>query len=114
MEKQEIGRFYATTYNDEVFEFIVYDNNTMDCPTINMNSIIGMIIKPIFILYGKDFIYTKSLNNKNIIIDYNIEDELFVYLKENKMIAYSEDIASVYNFNDKCKNTNSNYRKLNK
>ena len=36
MEKQEIGKFYATSFNDIVIEFIVFDDNTIDCPTLGL------------------------------------------------------------------------------
>ena len=34
MERQEIGRFYAKSFDGIVIEFIVYDDNTMSCPTL--------------------------------------------------------------------------------
>ena len=48
MERLEIGRFYATSFNGVVIEFIVYDDNTMSCPTLNVDSFIRINLKPRF------------------------------------------------------------------
>lgn len=108
MNKQEIGRFYATSFNNIVFYFIVYDNNTMDCPTLNISSFERIELKPRFILRGKDFYYKydakaekKYSNTPELIGNYNIDDDLFAYLKDNKMIRYSTDMAYLYDFTDK-------------
>ena len=117
MEKQIIGNFSAITFEKEIFEFIVYNDNTMSCPTLGIDSIIEINLKPRFILKGKDFIYKYEAKDKGVyntpertsatkpskvlIGEYNIDEELFIYLKENKMIKYSTDMAYLYGFNDK-------------
>ena len=108
MEREEIGKFYATSFNGFVFEFIVYSDNTMACPILNINSFNKMIIKPRFVLSGNDFMYIynspskeKDKNPQNLIENYNIDDDLFDYLKQNGMITYSNDMAYLYGFEDK-------------
>ena len=34
MEKQEVGRFHATRFDDLVYEFVVANDATMDCAAI--------------------------------------------------------------------------------
>ena len=52
MEKQEIGKFYATSFNDIVIEFIVFDDNTIDCPTLGLQDYNSIELKPKFELHG--------------------------------------------------------------
>lgn len=110
MEKQEIGRFHAMSFNRIVFEFIVFDDNTMDCPTLNLSSFNRIELKPRFVLKGKDLYYThnvkakekeKNASPQELIGNYDIDDELFDYLKQNRMIKYSTDMAYLYGFGDK-------------
>lgn len=107
MEKHEIGRFYATSFNDIVFEFIVFNDNTMDCPTLGISSFNRIELKPRFVLSGKDFDYTydakpngKYSSQQELIGDYDIDEELFDYMKQNEMIKYSTDMAYLYGFSD--------------
>lgn len=107
MEKQEIGKFYATSFNGISFEFIVFDDNTMDCPTLNISSFSRIELKPRFVLSGKDFYYTynakgtqKYTSCPELIGNYDIDEELFDYLKQNGMIRYSNDMAYLYGFSD--------------
>lgn len=107
MEKQEIGRFYATSFNGISFEFIVFDDNTMDCPTLNLSSFSRIELKPRFVLSGKDLYYTydakantKYTSPQELIGNYDIDEDLFDYLKQNGMIRYSNDMAYLYGFSD--------------
>lgn len=110
MKKQEIGRFYATSFNDTTFEFVVFDDNTMDCPTLNLSSFNRIELKPRFVLSGKDFHYTYDVKAEEkyaspaipqeLIGNYDIDEELFDYLKQNEMIKYSTDMAYLYGFSD--------------
>ena len=107
MEKQEIGRFYAKSFNGIVIEFIVYDDNTMDCPALNVYSFIRIDIKPRFRLRGEFGHYDYSVpaahfGESQLIENYVIDEELFGYLKEHAMIRYSTDMAYLYGFEDKC------------
>ena len=108
MKKYEIGRFHATSFNDIVFEFIVFNDNTIDCPTLEISSINRIELKPRFVLSGKGFYYTygaKSTKKYNscpeLIENYDIDEDLFNYLKQNGMIRYSTDMAYFYGFSDK-------------
>ena len=108
MEKQEIGRFYAKSFTGNVIEFIVYDDNTMDCPILNVYSFRRIYLKPRFVLCAKDLYYIynvktneKYTNSQELIGNYDIDDELFDYLKQNGMIKYSTDMAYLYGFSDK-------------
>ena len=117
MEKQEIGKFYATSFNNNVIEFIVFNNNTIDCPTLGLQDYTSIELKPRFVLNGHkideegnfyDFkCYTydvkskeKFKNSLELIGNYDIDEELFYYLKQNKMIRYSNDMAYLYGFSD--------------
>lgn len=106
MEREEIGMFTATSFDDKLFEFYVYDDNSMACPTLGIDSFKRIELKPRFVLRGEDFEYTyKAKPNRNydtseLIANYSIEPELFNYMKKNYMIRYSTDMAYFYGFRD--------------
>ena len=106
MEKQEIGRFYAVSFYGKVIEFIVYDDNTMSCPMLDIGSFNKIELKPRFVLRGEDLEYTYDVpatydySISELIGEYSIDDELFEYLKVNRMIRYSTDMAYLYGFSD--------------
>ncbi len=109
MEKLEVGRFYAKTFNEETtYEFIVYDNQTMDCPTLNFTDLNWIDLKPRFVVSGPNVRYelnvygkTRDLDSQKLIGNYVIDDELLRYLRNNGMARYSTDMAYLYNFGDK-------------
>lgn len=106
MEKQEIGRFYATSFDEKVIEFIVHNDNTMTCPILNIESFRVMELKPRFCLWNENGCYTYNVpashfGESQLIESYDIDEELFIYLKENGMIRYSTDMAYLYDFEDK-------------
>lgn len=104
MEKKEIGRFYATTFDERVYEFIVYDNKTIDCPLLNAKDILRMRLKPRFNAYAKDdtfYNFAPVGRIDGLIRDFDIDEVLFNYLKDEHMIMYSTDMAYLYNFVDK-------------
>ena len=115
MEREEIGRFSATTFNGNVIEFIVFNNYTMSCPTLGINSFNRIILKPRFVLVGKDLYYTYGDDNKeekdpNVLIsNYDINEQLFDHLKSLGMIKYSTDMAYLYGFSDKSGYDNGRY-----
>lgn len=117
MEKQEIGKFYTTSFNDIVIEFIVFDDNTIDCPTLGLQDYNSIELKTKFELHGhkidkdgnfydfKSYTYDvkpkeKFKNPQELIGNYDIDEKLFDYLKQNGMIRYSNDMAYLYGFND--------------
>lgn len=105
MEKYEIGRFYAIRFDDDVYEFIVNSDDTMDCPIIGAHSINRVVIKPRFELFSNNCsCINPAKHNKSIdglIKNFDIDDDLFDYLKEHNMIMYSTDMAYLYDFKDK-------------
>lgn len=119
MTKQEIGRFYATSFNEEVaLEFIVFDDDTIDCPTLGLYEYKYISLKPRFHLggYKKDVdgnyydikSYTYDVKSKDkyqspmeLIGKYNIDEDLFYYLDQKEMIRYSTDMAYLYDLPDK-------------
>ena len=107
MKKNEIGKFYATSFDGNIIEFIVFDDYTMDCPTLNAYSYKMIELKPRFILWNDEKYYkynvpaTYQHPNFQLISNYNIDKDLFIYLKQNRMIRYSQDMAYLYEFEDK-------------
>ena len=104
MKENELGRFFATTFNNTVYEFIVYDNQRMTCPTLGIDSIYRLIIKPRFELFCDNKVYLSPAVhgvNDGLIKDYDINETLFNYLKQHNMIMYSVDMAYLYNLPSK-------------
>ncbi len=105
MEKHEIGRFYATRFDEEVYEFIVNSDATIDCPAIGAESASRILIKPRFELYSRNRSYINPAkhggNIDGLIREYDIDDDVFDYLREHNMIMYSTDMAYLYGFKDK-------------
>ena len=106
MEKQEVGRFYATSFDEMVFEFIVYNDGTMDCPLLDIYSFKKIELKPRFIIYADKCCYKYNVpasnynGNSRLIKSYDIDEELFWYLKQRRMIRYSSEMAFLYGFSD--------------
>jgi hypothetical protein len=106
MEKEELGRFSATSFDEKVINFVVYNDNTIDCPTLNAESFRMIELKPRFCLWNKKGCYTYNVrashgDKSQLIQNYDIDEDLFAYLKENRMIKYSTDMAYLYGFKDK-------------
>lgn len=106
MEKQEIGRFYATSFDGRVIEFIVYNDNTMDCPYLDVYSFKKIELKPRFLMYDDKCYYKYNVpaayyyGCSQLIGSYDIDEDLFLYLKERRMIRYSSEMAFFYGFSD--------------
>lgn len=116
MEKIEVGRFYAVSFNEDVdLEFIVYNNKTIDCPAKELYGYNYMALNPRFRMldYKRDaeghacairsYIYDAKAKNKgessqDLIGRYDIDDKLFDYLNDNGMINYSNEMANLYGF----------------
>ena len=92
MDRKKIGRFYAITNSNNALEFFVYDDNTIDCPMLNLYGATQILLKPRFELYGNSFSYISD--RKELIIKYDIDEYLLCYLKNNKMI--DGNIDSLY------------------
>ena len=112
MENNIIGKFYAITFKDDVYEFIVNDNYTITCLTIGLDSINKIYIKPRFELYCNNYKYinpAKSGVRDGLIKNFIIDDNILKFLKNNNMIIYSTDMAYLYGFNDKDGYDNNKY-----
>ena len=119
MKKEIIGIFYAIAFNNDYFEFIVYNDNTMSCPTLGIKSFKSIELKPRFVLRGIDgennnYTYDAKSNEPDsshpeLIGNYTISEKLFTILKDNKMIRYSTDMAYLYDFTDKDGYDNNKY-----
>lgn len=107
MEKHEIGKFYATTFDENIIEFVVFNDNTMDCPTLGIYSFKMIELKPRFVMWDDKNYYNYEVpaahytETCKLIKNYDIDEELFMYLKQNRMIRYSNDMAYLYGFEDK-------------
>ena len=113
--KNVIGRFTATTFTDEDIHFIVYDNNTIDSPTLNIKNITCMQLKPRFEFITDEYAYDtyKGLAKKDgyeLIKEYDIEPELLTHMRQKRMVKYSQDMAMLYGFDpDKSFDRNGGY-----
>ncbi len=104
MEKQEVGKFYATTFDEKFYEFIVNDNDTIDCPAFDVEGMRRIVIKPRFELCGGERPFknpARSDVKDDLIRDFDIDDDLFDYMREHNMIMYSTDMALLYDLKDK-------------
>lgn len=106
--KTVIGRFSATSFEDKDIHFLVYSDNTIGCQALDKKNIERIVIKPRFELISDGNIYTygspyegKSEPYFGLIKEYNIEEDLFDYLKSHGMIMYSTEMAYLYDFKDK-------------
>lgn len=106
---QEVGRFQAISFDGRSYEFIVYDNNTINCISLSLKiyNIKKVILKPRFGYCSNISYHEITIDSKNrdgvsqLICNYIIDLELFNYLKKHNMISYSTDMAYLYNFPDK-------------
>ena len=104
MKKYESGRFYAKRFYEKVYEFIVYIDNTMECPALGLEVIHRIVLSPRFDLVGKDFTFVNPAPLgviDGLIKEYIIDDDLFEFLEERNMIMYSTDMAYLYDFQNK-------------
>lgn len=79
----------------------------MSCPQLNIESFTKIELKPRFRIWNENSYYdynvpATSFEESQLIGYYNIQDDLFFYLKEHSMIKYSNDMAYLYGFIDKC------------
>jgi len=103
---QPVGFFFAITYDNQVYRFIVNNNGTMYCNDLLENkAITKLIIKPNFEIIHEDGIsnYRELTNQykdaKNLIGSYCMTKELNEYLIEENLISYSTDMAYLYDLN---------------
>lgn len=99
--KHEIGRFYAVPFNGEKIEFIVFNDCTMTCSWCGNAPFEVVELKPRFFLHNQGLGYLYDGSKSELIKAYEIDDELFDYLKRTHMIMYSNDMAWLYDLKDK-------------
>lgn len=108
--KNVIGKFYGITYGKELIEFIVYDNNTLDCPRANIKDAYFMRLKPRFVLCSPEdyhFEYRVTVcgrvagRHEDLIAKYVIDKDLLNHMINRNMIEYSEDMAYLYHLDDR-------------
>lgn len=130
MEKIEIGKFNAVSFDENVdLEFIVYNDGTFDCPALEQYGYNHIALSPKFILleYKKDksdypvtirkYVYdvvAKGQNSLKLIGRYDIDDNLFCYLDEHKMVSYSDEEANLYGFTRNEQKNNKSSRRSKK
>ena len=104
MERKRIGKFFATAFDETIYTFIVYDDG-IACPNLGVDKAKRIIIKPKFELVGYEddwyLMPIKSGYKEGLINSYDIDKDLFKYLKTKSMILYSTDMAYLYGFEDK-------------
>lgn len=126
-QEKVIGVFYAITYNNETYEFIVKNNGLIYSKQIENNKPINkLLIKPNFWVYFEDGGYTScdtlarqngtKNNNNHLIKRLKITKDLLDYLVLTNLIFYSTDMAYLYGLNsnyayDKNKKTRA-FKKL--
>ena len=105
MEKKVIGIFTAIRFDGLAYYFVVYDDKTMDCPMLGAHLVRKVELKPRFEMYSGPKVYINPAPTggsiSGLIKEYVIDADLFCYLRTNKMIRYSTDMAYLYNFPDK-------------
>lgn len=105
MKRTRIGKFFATTFDEAIYTFIVYEDG-IDCPNLGVKKAKRIILNPKFELIGSENeVYSmpmiKEDYKEGLIKKYDIYDVLFKYLKINGMISYSEEMANLYGFDMK-------------
>lgn len=98
MEKELIGFIDLVTFSGRVYPFLVYSDNTIDCPVLNMEEITKLYLKPRFELEAGEAMFTLSSEKKNeeLIKEFICDDNIFCYLYDNNMISFSTDMAYLY------------------
>lgn len=98
-----IGKFIATTFNDEDLIFKVYDNDTIECTTLDIGKIRTVHLKPRFELSSEVMHYTYDApkeigSSSKLIKEFDIDEDLMAYLLSKDMVKYSQDMAIMYGF----------------
>ena len=98
MEKELIGFIDLVTFSGRVYPFLVYSDNTMDCPVLNIEGITKLYLKPRFEVETDEAIFKLSSEKKNeeLIKEFVYDENIFGYLYQNGMITFSTDMAYLY------------------
>lgn len=132
MERNEIGKFYAVSFNEDIdLEFIVYDDKTFDCPILEQYGYNHIALNPRFRLFDyrtdkeghtlavRRYVYAakpkvKGESPLDLIGRYDIDNSLFDFLDKNKMISYSNEMANLYGFKIKDQKGHAPYKRARK
>lgn len=102
--RREVGSFVATTFRDQDIVFKVYDNGFIECPTLDIKKIRKIDLKPRFELHSEvmDYTYDAPKNYKGdtsgLIKEFDINEDLMLYMQSKGMVRYSQDMAIFYGF----------------
>lgn len=102
--RKEVGTFVATTFSDKDIIFKVYDNGFIECPTLDIKKIRKIDLKPRFELHSEvmDYTYDAPKNYKGdtsgLIKEFDINEDLMLYMQSKGMVRYSQDMAVFYGF----------------
>lgn len=115
LEENIIGQFFAITFDDQVYNFIVTDQLSLYCPQIGEERLIeSLAIKPNFeirlkkgsLRYAVDLAkrhrgdsYYEDGKNLPYVAKYIIPEHLVDVLVANEVISYSTDMAYLYGLN---------------
>ena len=102
MEREVVGRFYGIRFDELIYDFIVYSDGKIVCPTVSNEEYDRIHLKPRFGLIGKRSFVRSSVDNSmidSLVREYVIDPSLFDYMINNNMIKYSIDMAEYYGFN---------------
>ncbi|MBQ8681927.1 MAG: hypothetical protein IJ509_03345 [Bacilli bacterium] len=103
-----LGRFFAISFDGQVYEFIVKNNGMMYCDNIVKDiGIKKLFIEPNFCAVLEDdngCVTSKSLANANgreiyLIKEFDIFPDLVEFLASKDAISYSTNIADLYGLN---------------
>ena len=113
--KEGTKYFSAVSHNQVIYHFAVTEEKKIYC--LEFNEIIPASIielKPNFVLRSQNGCYIYSLvdhlkasgkynpnvfgENNQLIFKFDISDELFSYLIENRMLKYSTSVAELYGY----------------
>lgn len=103
MKNREIGRFYAKTFNNKHYEFVIKEDGYIYCNLLENQKIRKMIIKSrleLFMADGNHYILN-SKYDEDLIEVYSINTELLQFLLNKKLITYTNDVNDLSKFNDK-------------
>lgn len=104
MERKIIGKFYATAFDETIYTFIVYEDG-IACPNLGVERIKRVVLNPKFELISYDHkVYMMPIKvgyQAGLIKTYDIDKQLFKYMRLKGMLYYSTDMAYLYDFDDK-------------
>ena len=109
--QKEIKYFSAVAFDGSTYNFSITSNGEISCEQFNMSFPASIIeLKPNFVLRSSDWRSVSSLDDYlrnelckksdglSLISKWNISDEVFEYLINNRKLMYSSQMAVFYGF----------------